>query len=74
MTKQESGAPSAEKIAKMIGRLPASLTEIEALLFPLIQYFDPHYHGIENVAAGKPTMMKRCWKREVWWQSNCLAR
>ena len=56
MTREKSGTPNAEKIAEMIGRPAASLTEIETLLFPLIQYFDPHYHGIENVPADKPTL------------------
>lgn len=56
MATEKSRAPSAEEIAEMVGRPAASLKEIESLLFPLIQYFDPHYHGIENVYANKPTM------------------
>lgn len=57
MTSKKSGAPSVKKIAEMVGQPAASLTGIEALLFPLTQYFDPHYHGIEKVPAGKPTML-----------------
>lgn len=56
MTKAKPDPLSKEAIAEMVGQPPASLDDIERLLFPLIQYFDPHYHQTENVRAGEPTM------------------
>lgn len=56
MGEKKKGSPTSEEIAEMIDRPPPALKELDSLLFPIIQYFDPHYHHTEKVATDKPTM------------------
>lgn len=56
MGNDKKGLPTPEEFAEMVDRPPAKLKEVETLLFPVIQYFDPHYHNVEAVTPDKPTM------------------
>jgi len=56
MGENKMGSPTAKEIAEMIDRSPPTLSELETLLFPVIQYFDPHYHYAEKVGTDRPTM------------------
>ncbi len=56
VTKPKTDSLDEAAIAAMIAQPAASLDEVETLLLPLLHYFAPQFHQIDQVPQDKPTM------------------